>query len=688
MRFVMRSVAGWSIASSFAPTLIIVGGLLASFSVSAAPPVENTPCILDQPANTLNGLNCTANDTTLSSPTITVVEPCNYPGDTALLQVLADITVGAQTRYDLAVWLAVDGDPNADGAATGTCSVLTVANDLLHVDGLTTTFGDSDQCGDVFNVAPEPPVPPEETAHLLDADLGTVSLLCNDSEGDGQIDVPIVIAWEQQASNNCAVSSDALPGTASKCVQDNSFSLAIPIPGRIIVDKVTVPSDDTVFNFLFEGPASPNEDGFDGSEVFSLSDASPAFDTGTAFVGGVLAGIYSVSEEVAPGYILTDITCTGSEGAEDPAAIDLAPGETVNCVFTNTLNTATINVVKNTVGGNGGFLVDWTGPTTSGNVVLDTGVINTDTETIVTTETGIFELQELVPAGWILSNAICTNDVGGATVGVWDNVDTISGVDLSPGDSVTCTFTNQAVGTVTLVKNTVGGDGSFDFVTDVPGLGSNIQTAGGTGQTSASNVPAGTYSIAETVPAGWQLDNATCSDGSPPDALILTQGETVTCTFTNIKDGEIIVDKVTLPAASPQSFLFALSGEGVDQAFALTDADTPHLSGFLTPGTFSVTESPVAGWVLTDVTCTGQPGGDDEDPAAIDLEPGEVVTCVFTNTQNGSIEVVKSLSDTGPADETFSFTSSFNGVFNLVGDAATTGPVEVTPGSGLSLIHI
>ena len=43
----------------------------------------------------------------------------------------------------------------------------------------------------------------------------------------------------------------------------------------------------------------------------------------------------------------------------------------------------------------------------------------------------------------------------------------------------------------------------------------------------------GTYSLIETVPAGWALASAVCSDGSPANAIILDPGETVTVTFTN-----------------------------------------------------------------------------------------------------------------------------------------------------------
>ena len=636
----------------------------------AAPPVEGTGCILDQPGNV--GVNCNSNDITLSSPVVTVLDPCDFPGDFAQLQVLVDITNNATTRYDIGVWLSIDGDPNGDGSASGLCSVLSVDPTVLQTDGLLADF-DGDQCGDV-----------KSTTNLVDisqVDLGTVSLLCNDTDGDGLINVPVITSWQQNSNSVCTVSTQAFPVSSPKCTDNRDLTIDVPVPGRITVDKVTVPSDDTLFQFNLSGPVMDPlpEGGFDGSHDFELSDTDPVFDTAT-FTGGITAGVYSVSESPDPGYF-TEISCTGSEGAEDPAAIDVAAGETVNCVFTNTLDSATINVVKNTVGGNGLFAVNWFGPTTSGGVALDTGVINTDTETIVTSETGTFTLTELIPDGWALGNAACFDDNGGAGVGTWDTVDTINGIDLVPGQSVTCTFTNQAIGTVMLVKNTVGGDGSFDFVTDVPGLGTNIQTSGGSGMTSASDVPAGTYSIVETVPAGWALESATCDDGSPPDALVLTANETVTCTFVDIKLGTVIVEKQTVPDGDLQQFDF--TGDIVG---TIGDGGQIVVSNLL-PATYVSTEIVPEGWDLTSIVCDdGNSTGDTEaGSATFNIEAGETVTCVFTNTKDGSIEVVKSLSATGPADETFGFTSNFNGAFNLIGDAATTGPIAVAPGSGYTV---
>ncbi|NEZ05036.1 hypothetical protein G4Y73_12830, partial [Wenzhouxiangella sp. XN201] len=48
----------------------------------------------------------------------------------------------------------------------------------------------------------------------------------------------------------------------------------------------------------------------------------------------------------------------------------------------------------------------------------------------------------------------------------------------------------------------------------------------------------GVYAVSENVPDGWQLDSATCDDGSPVNAIDLGAGESVTCTFINSQQVE------------------------------------------------------------------------------------------------------------------------------------------------------
>ncbi len=117
---------------------------------------------------------------------------------------------------------------------------------------------------------------------------------------------------------------------------------------------------------------------------------------------------------------------------------------------------------------------------------------------------------------------------------------------------MTCTFTNTKRGHILVDKVTVpaGDPQLFDFEASwVNVTGTHFQLAHASAlHDSGALVPASTYSVSETVPPGWDLTSATCSDGSPITAIDLDAGETVTCTFTNTKRGHILVDKVTVPA--------------------------------------------------------------------------------------------------------------------------------------------
>ncbi|TET98468.1 MAG: hypothetical protein E3J30_06595 [Anaerolineales bacterium] len=109
----------------------------------------------------------------------------------------------------------------------------------------------------------------------------------------------------------------------------------------------------------------------------------------------------------------------------------------------------------------------------------------------------------------------------------------------------------------------------------------------------------------------------------------MAEGETVTITLINTQRGQNIVDKVTDPS-DEQLFDFALTGgpDTINQGFQLADATTPHESGAIKPGTYSVAETVPSGWVLTSAVCS-----DASLPDEIILDPGETVTVTFTNVQ-------------------------------------------------------
>ncbi len=87
--------------------------------------------------------------------------------------------------------------------------------------------------------------------------------------------------------------------------------------------------------------------------------------------------------------------------------------------------------------------------------------------------------------------------------------------------------------------------------------------------------------------------------------------------------GNIIVQKITTPTGSPQSFTFHPT---YAEDFALTDGQSND-SGPIEPGTYSVTEDPVPQWSTSINVSTGDP------PTAIVLDGGETITVTFANTQ-------------------------------------------------------
>ena len=70
---------------------------------------------------------------------------------------------------------------------------------------------------------------------------------------------------------------------------------------------------------------------------------------------------------------------------------------------------------------------------------------------------------------------------------------------------------------------------------------------------------------------------ATCDDGSPVSNIDVSAGETVTCTFTNRKRGQIVVVKDAQPN-DPQDFAFTAGGGLSPSSFSLDDDSDPTLS--------------------------------------------------------------------------------------------------------------
>jgi hypothetical protein len=249
-----------------------------------------------------------------------------------------------------------------------------------------------------------------------------------------------------------------------------------------------------------------------------------------------------------------------------------------------------------------------------------------------------YSVAETVPSGWDLTSSTC------------DDGSPISNIDLSPGETVTCTFTNTLKrGTIIVKKvtNPSPDPTSTSFSFTAGGLSpSSFSLANGGQQTYSNLLPGNGYSVAETVPSGWDLTSATCDDGSPVTKIDVSAGETVTCTFTNRLKGKIIIKKITNPSPDPTSTSFSFSAGGglSPSSFSLANGGSQTFSN-VTPGNgYSASETVPAGWDLTSKTC------DDGSPVSnIDVSPGETVTCTFTNTLRGKAKVIKTFSGLPPS---------------------------------------
>jgi len=137
----------------------------------------------------------------------------------------------------------------------------------------------------------------------------------------------------------------------------------------------------------------------------------------------------------------------------------------------------------------------------------------------------------------------------------------------------------------------------------------------------------------------------------------LDPGETVTCTFTNRQRGTIIVKKVTDPVGASGNFTFTGDAAG-------TIADGGNITvNSLAPGTYTSTETdPTPAFDLTGLSCNDGASSTVSTvslatrTATFKLDPGETVTCTFTNRQRGHAKVVKTVNGAAPTgSQSFTF---------------------------------
>ena len=449
--------------------------------------------------------------------------------------------------------------------------------------------------------------------------------------------------------------------------------------GRISLVTSSQPDDPQDFAYTAGGGLSPAS--------FSLDDDADATLPRMRTFQNVAPGPgYSLAGTVPPGWDRSSATC---DDGSDPTNIQVSAGETVKCTFAHRKRGQVVIVQDTTPDHPQDFAFSADGGLSPTSFSLDDDsdatLSNTRVFADVKAQPG-YSVSPSMPAGWDLTAATC------------DDGTSPSAIDVSPAETVTCTFAARKQGSLTIAADMQPDDEQDLDFTAGPGLDpatfqldDDSDAALPAAQVYA-NVAAGTYSASQSqVPAGWDLASATCSDGSPASAIDIGVGEDVTCTFTNRKRGQIVVVKDAQPD-DPQDFAFTASGGLSPTSFALDDDSDGALSNTRTfadvaPGSgYSIAETTPPGWASSSASCSdGSPAGD------IDLAPGEVVTCTFASEKRGSITVLKEASPQDAQD--FGFTAGGGlspASFTLDDDSDgalsnTRTFADVTPGSGYSL---
>lgn len=410
----------------------------------------------------------------------------------------------------------------------------------------------------------------------------------------------------------------------------------------------TVPNGPT--DFTYDGCAGPS--GALGCGTFALDDDGTADRTlpDTAVFEELPAGrTFTIAQRSVRGYPLTALSCSTGfvELSAARATVVLAPGQQVRCTFTN--RTTSLRIIHSVdvvdgqdftyrgcagVGGANGcgdFVLDGASSdeTVPGNMTfagLDDGILYTVTQGEVD--------------GYGSTGLTCTS-------GVVERTERQVTVVLSPGEQATCTFTVSA----TQLKVVVDGSPEPVPFRGCAGPGGALgcgefalaESRSPTAEGRFRRLTAGVEYTVEQLPmAGLGLTALSCTNGQTDLAsqrarVVLQRGEQVTCTFTSVVNDLTVVHNSS-PAA-PQLFAYTLCGPTPDECrdFSLSDAsDTSPFDdltsfGWLPAGVYRITQAPSSAWGIDTIDCGGDPVQIWNRTATVYLDPGERVTCTFTN---------------------------------------------------------
>lgn len=303
-----------------------------------------------------------------------------------------------------------------------------------------------------------------------------------------------------------------------------------PPPGRALL---TIVKNSVGGNSTFDFSIS-------GSNIGTTSVATSG---GTGSVNIILnPGTTTVSENAVSGWILSSLGCTanatstGSASGSSGWQVVLGVGSHAICTFTNTratstaTSTGTLVVIKNVVNNDGGAA-------TSSNFTIHVNATSSS-DSFPGSASGT--RTTLLPRTYTVSE---TGGPSGYTTVFSGDCNASGSVIVSSGSTSTCTITNHDnPGMLTLIKNTIGGNGSFNLsLTGSTTETTTITTTNGTG-TVQLPLNFGTTTLSEAGLGGWAFTSGICMLNSTTTGTSVQSGvqffngvfgSNFTCTITN-----------------------------------------------------------------------------------------------------------------------------------------------------------
>ena len=438
------------------------------------------------------------------------------------------------------------------------------------------------------------------------------------------------------------------PGQSVEFNVDNT-----PVQATAQVKKVTDPAGyEAGWVMTLNGPGTPS-----GGETVTT--------TGTGFIPFTTklqdGGSYTITETSQTGWKQTDASTECSFTVSYPADA----GRTFSCTITNQ-SRAHVKVTKTFEGsaltGSESFVFQLR----SGADATHAGT-TVESQTLAVGNDPATFAADLIPGQTYQMCEVLQSNINSSLSGLagsfhpnGDTAVVCINFTPTPGQLVSITVDNTPVPATAQVKKVTipaGSEAGWDMTLNGPGTPSGGETVTTTG---TGFIPFttplqdnGSYTITETPKTGWD-QTGTSTECSfivhyPADA-----NRTFSCTITNTERGSITIKKVTNPAGGTG---FTFTG---DVAGTLNDQQTATTSN-LVPGTYHSVEGATAGWTLQSISCddgsssTPSTGNVATSTATFNLDPGEHVTCTFTNQSRGHVRVIKTLNGGPLGTQSFTF---------------------------------